>query len=106
MEGEVIQRIRGYLRTNDLSVSKLASMLKMNSSTLSGKINGNRGLDLETVCSILELFPDLSAEWLLRGNSSPTISGSIDTELQETCIEQAKEIMRLKKRIAELEHNL
>lgn len=61
-------------------------------------------MDIDTLCSILDIFPELSTEWLLRGIGEPTSSPSaIDTELQETCIEQAKEIFRLRRQLAELQ---
>lgn len=104
MELDVIQRIRGYIKVQGVSVIKLSNELNMSSSTLAGKLNGGRGLDLDTLCSILEHFPELSSEWLLRGKGEPTSSPSaIDTELQETCIEQAKEIFRLRRQLAELQ---
>ncbi|GAB7122220.1 transcriptional regulator [Bacteroides fragilis] len=42
-------------------------MLSMRETTLNGKLNGTRGLDLDTLKSIITHFEDLSAEWLLRG---------------------------------------
>lgn len=103
MERDVIQRLRGFFKAKEISVQKLSALLNMSGSTLSGKLNGSRGLDLDTLSLILMQYPELSTDWLLRGQSEPTNPAAVDTELQETCIEQAKEIMRLRKRIAELE---
>lgn len=104
MEKDTIQRVRGYLKANDISILSLSKKLQVNNGTLTHKLNGERSLDLDTLCSILDIFPELSAEWLLRGVGEPTAAPSaIDTELQETCIEQAKEIFRLRRQLAELQ---
>ncbi|MCS3210741.1 hypothetical protein NXX89_04075 [Bacteroides thetaiotaomicron] len=39
----------------------------MPNSTLTSKLNGARGLDLNTLLEITTRFEDLSTEWLLRG---------------------------------------
>ena len=79
-------------------------MLNMRPSTLGGKLNGSRELDLLTLESIIIKFSSLSSEWLLRGVGPMEITDSTpDPELKAVCIDQAKEIYRLKQRIAELE---
>jgi len=70
MESAVSNRIRQFLKDNRYTVRELASMLKVNEGTLANKLNGTRGMDLETVCALLELFPHLSADWLLMGHGS------------------------------------
>ncbi|MBO4561181.1 MAG: hypothetical protein J5705_04340 [Bacteroidaceae bacterium] len=60
------------MKENRYTVRTLASMLNANEGTLANKLNGTRGIDIETVCAILELFPQLSADWLLLGNGSMT----------------------------------
>lgn len=100
-EYDVIQRIRQFLKNKNMSVAQLSNLLDMSSSTLSGKLNGTRGLDIDTLCGILTRFPELSTEWLFRGNSESE-KAIVDDELRETCVEQAKEIYRLRKQLAEL----
>lgn len=59
-------------------------------------------LSAELLGGILRVFPELSAEWLLRG-TGPVEGVVQDAELRAVCIDQAKEILRLKLRVAELE---
>lgn len=104
MESPIYQRVRLYLKSNRFSITELAESLQMKQSTLGGKLNGSRELDIETLEAIMGKFPMLSAEWLFRGTEPmERKEGAHDPELQEVCIEQAKEIYRLKQRIAELE---
>lgn len=104
MECNVTQRVRIYLKSHRYSIRKIAEILQMNEGTLSAKLNGARGLDIDTIGALLEALPDLSAEWLLRGTGNmETAEPSSDPELQAVCIDQAKEIYQLKLRIAELE---
>ena len=70
MESAVSNRIKQFLKDNRYTVRTLASMLNVNEGTLANKLNGARGIDVETVCSLLELFPQLSADWLLLGRGS------------------------------------
>ena len=104
MESPIYQRVKLFIKSKHFSVSELADMLNMKPSTLGGKLNGSRELDLLTLESIIIKFSSLSAEWLLRGDGPMEITESApDPELKSVCIDQAKEIYRLKQRIAELE---
>ena len=67
MKQDVTQRIKQYLKTNRYTIRAVSQKLNVNEGTLTNKLNGTRTIDLEIVCSLLKLFPDLSAEWLLLG---------------------------------------
>lgn len=67
MEEIVAQRVRELMKKKRFSIKDLASKLDMGESNLSNKLNNIRKIDVSTICVLLEAFPDLSAEWLLRG---------------------------------------
>ena len=97
-------RILTYSKDKSLTIKALAAQIGVNEKTLGNKLTGRIRIDLETIEAILGKFPLLSAEWLLRGNGQMEIAASCqDPELEAVCIDQAKEILRLKLRIAELE---
>jgi len=102
MENEVRERLRMFLKGKQSS--NMAKELGYKSSTLSSKLSGARGIDLAFLCVVLDHYTGLSAEWLLRG-AEPMERTDItpDPELKAVCIDQAKEIYRLRQRIAELE---
>ena len=70
MESAVCNRIKQFLKENRYTVRTLAGMLNVNEGTLANKLNGTRGIDIETVCALLNMFPQLSADWLLLGRGS------------------------------------
>lgn len=104
MEKTVSERIMEFLKGKRISVNALCKELGLKQSTINGQLNGTVALSMDTVSHLLDAYSDLSAEWLLRGVGSMEHQVSpTDAELQAVCIEQAKEILRLKLKIAELE---
>lgn len=83
MESAVCNRIKQFLKENRYTVRTLAGMLNVNEGTLSNKLNGTRGIDIETVCALLKLFPQLSADWLLLGHGSMLRQYEIETHTQQ-----------------------
>lgn len=70
---------------------------------LSRQINGGTNITYDTIGRFLELFPDISAEWLLRGKGQMLISDNLPTFTGE---ENEREIdlhAELAKKTAELE---
>lgn len=100
----VAERIKEFLNFKRISVNSLSKQLSITQTTLNRQFNGTVTLSVEAVLAVLEYFPELSAEWLLRGvgQMTQTVPQS-ESELSAVCIDQAKEIYRLKQRIAELE---
>lgn len=102
MENEVRERLKLYLR--GIQGPNLANKLGYKPATLSSKISGARGIDLGFLCVVLKHFPQLSAEWLLRGTEPmERTDNESDQELKAICIEQTREIYRLRQRLDELE---
>lgn len=70
--------------------SKFAELIGSNKKTISQQLKGERAVSLDTVLNILSAFPDISSEWLLRGNGHMNISDNLpkfhgretDTELE------------------------
>lgn len=63
----VTSRIRLLLTDKKVSVNRLSEMFGMNQSTLNKQIKGDTPLPIDTLGRIIELYPDVSMEWLLRG---------------------------------------
>lgn len=104
MKVTIAQRIRQYLDNTHLSINAASKITGVGQVTLNRQLNGSNALSIESLEAFANSFPLLSAEWLLRGHGEmTTTTPAADKELQEVCIDQAKEIFRLKQRIAELE---
>lgn len=67
MEEDVKQRIRDVLKEYSASVTQIANQFNVNQKTLNNQINDTTTLSASTILLILEAFPEVSAEWLLRG---------------------------------------
>ena len=68
----VKERVNELLISQSLSVRKLSEQIGIPQKTLNNQVNVSNPalLTLETILLILERFPNVSTEWLLRGNGS------------------------------------
>ena len=67
MEKTINERIRYFLKYSNITISSLAERLGCNQSTLSNKLGGRYRVDIDTILSLLTLYEQLSADWLLLG---------------------------------------
>ena len=77
-EISVKERVKELLISQSLSVRKLSEQIGMSQVTLNSQLNSNNpaALKLETFLLILERFPNVSTEWLLRGNGTMFLDGT------------------------------
>ena len=68
----VKERVNELLISQSLSVRKLSEQIGVQQKTLNNQVNVSNpaSLTLETILLILERFPNVSTEWLLRGNGT------------------------------------
>ena len=74
MENDVLQRIRMILETTKSSMNAISKHGGMKQNTFSRQISGENILSVKSLLSILGYFPNVSAEWLLRGKGSMFLS--------------------------------
>ena len=71
MENNVTQRFREFMESTGLSILAFANAIGIPQSTLNQQLNGrngkNIGVQISVITATLSAYPDLSAEWLLRG---------------------------------------
>lgn len=67
MENVVYRRVNEILANKQVSVNALSKLVGMAQTTLNTQLRGERALSVFVVVKLLEVFPDISAEWLLRG---------------------------------------
>lgn len=63
----IIERLEALRRHYDLSIRGLADRLDQRPSTVVNYCNGTQPPKLEFIEKILTFFPEISAEWLIRG---------------------------------------
>lgn len=70
MEDSVKQRLRGFLKEQNMSINQISLNANYPQSTLNKQINKETSMSLSTLLVLLDLFSELSAEWLLRGEGN------------------------------------
>lgn len=114
----MIERIKTLIAYLGLSTRAFAIKCGLRQNTLSNQLNGMRELSLSTVAAILDAYPEVSAEWLMRGDGQMLIQpndSSVEvirinklvdtiTTLQETINAKSEQIATLTERIKQLEN--
>ena len=100
VEKDVKQRVLQVLDECKISVNKLASSFEANTRTLNDQINGGSKIGAATLVALADFRPDLSAEWLLRGNGDMLISQPQRETLTGEIRDDSETIAALKETIA------
>ena len=74
MEVSVNKRINMILGHFGKTPNGLANMLQMIPSTVNRQLKGDQALSSKVIEGVLFVFPDVSAEWLLRGKGEMLLS--------------------------------
>lgn len=108
----MVERIKELIAYTGLSDRAFALKCGLKQNTFSRQLNGLNEVSTQTALSILSTFPEISAEWLLRGtgemlltSEQPTASNESDrlSKLIDTIAFQQDTINNLQIRINELE---
>lgn len=68
MKEVVLQRVKDFIEKKGVSKNAFAKSLGMEQTTVNNQLIGKRGMSIDLILSFLHNYPDISAEWLLRGN--------------------------------------
>lgn len=69
----IASRLKKVLSFSNLSVRGFAIKCGISQKTLDNQIKGLRGISLDTIMSVLGVFPEVSAEWMMRGTGDMLI---------------------------------
>lgn len=114
------ERIKSLISHLGLSTRAFALNCGLRQNTLSNQLNGMRELSLSTVMAILSAYPEISSEWLMRGNGEmiikqddnsvdiARINGLVDTiaTLNDAIKAKSETNSMLMERIKQLENQL
>lgn len=67
MEATIYQRVKLILEDKSVSVNAISKQINVAQATLNPQLRGDRTLAANIVEKILTAFPDVSAEWVMRG---------------------------------------
>lgn len=101
MESAIKQRIQAVLQRFDSNPTQFAKAYNLNQKTVHNQINADTQLSASIILLILEYYPTISAEWLMRGNGEMFLS----EKSEETASSEGKneELQFLRERIISLE---
>ncbi len=80
MEVTIIQRVGYVLLDTKLSKAAFAKTIGMDATTFWRQLKGEQALSAKLIEGVLKAYPDISAEWLLRGIGNMKVN-QIDTIL-------------------------
>jgi transcriptional regulator with XRE-family HTH domain len=73
----VENRIKALLKAKNINASKLADEIGIQRSSMSHVLNGRNKPSLDFIQKILETYPDINAEWLIRGTGLMFSNGDL-----------------------------
>ena len=88
MEDEVRQRILQILDTKGVTISAFAKRNGENQSKMNKQIKHSTTISIHTILLLLNQFPNISAEWLLRGTGEMYITEHPSHEVRLSRLEQ------------------
>lgn len=114
----MVERIKSLISFLGLSTRAFAIKCGLRQNTLSNQLNGMRELSLSTVVAIINAYPEVSSEWLMRGSGQMILQkedNSVEMErvnklvdtittLQDTINAKSDQIATLTERIKQLEN--
>jgi plasmid maintenance system antidote protein VapI len=87
MKSAIIQRVIEIMQKFNLNKSSLAKVLNMPQTTVNGYFNSENKVSMELILAIISKFPDISAEWLLRGEGAMERTMNVENS-EKTIINQ------------------
>ena len=77
MEKSVTERFKHIIEVKASSATSFSSEIGISQSTLSSQFSSKTGIQLSVITATLKRFPDISAEWLLRGKGEMILSDNL-----------------------------
>lgn len=89
MEEDLRVRFKEVLSFYKSNINQLSKGDKAMQVRLSRQINNGATITFETVSNILDTFPDVSAEWLLRGKGEMLIASTPNEKKEEEALAES-----------------
>ncbi len=72
----MLTRLHQYVQFKKLSLNQFELSLEVSHGSISNAIKNNKGIGSKVIQKILDTYPELSAEWLLRGSGSMLLNNN------------------------------
>jgi hypothetical protein len=103
MENAIRQRIKDVLNAHNSNPNKLAGSDANFQNRLSRQINQGATISCDTLIRVLMSFPDVSAEWMIRGNGEMMFTDNLPCFSGEESENEENLKIELSRKVAELE---
>lgn len=104
---ESVKRIKEFIDKNGLTVKDVEKKIGMSNGSLGSQIKNNKSIGSDKIENFLSTYPDVSAEWLLRGEGYMIKSENIAKEnVTDEVLNLYRKVNKLQDRIDELETEL
>ena len=104
----MVNRISKLIESTGLNPTSFAAKIGVQQMTLWGQLNGKRKLSLDSVLAILNSYPELSAEWLMRGTGDMTKGNDAQAKRLDNLVDvismQQETIRNLQEKIKQLQN--
>lgn len=77
MKDTILERLKSVIAEKSNSTSDFSKKIGIAQTTLSNQMKSPRGVSVDVLMLTLESFPDVSAEWLLRGKGEMLLSDNL-----------------------------
>ena len=81
MDNPILQRVKEIIIRKNLSENQFCKAVGIGQPTLNASFNRNADLKSSTLTKILVAFPEVSAEWLMRGKGEMFIDNNAGTTI-------------------------
>lgn len=104
----VEERLKAVIAYSGLNDSSFAKRIGVQQMTLWRQLNGARKISLETIMAVADSFPEIDANWLLRGSGAMLSDNSAQEKRLDNLIDvismQQETIRNLQGKIKQLQN--
>lgn len=77
MKDSMLERLKEVIAAKSSSILDFSNKIGVPQTTLNNQIKSPRGVSVSVILLTLDTFPDISAEWLLRGKGEMILSDNL-----------------------------
>lgn len=102
----ILNRIKEYIDFKDISISAFEKSIGMSNASFGKSLKNNGAIGTDKLENILNVYPDISLEWLLTGKGEMIKNSSLDKledppfvpyDIYRDCLDHVKELMNMLK---------
>ena len=103
MKETMLERLKSVIATKSKSTMDFCRIIGVAQTTLSNQFHSAKGVSIDVILLTLDAFPDISAEWLLRGKGEMLLSDNLPSIHGEESDNELNLHAELIRKTAELE---